>query len=164
MSPDKPTYGELCDALVCATLALRSEAAVLREELMGPDGTFHHEDDRECVEEAFAEVDGFVEILRRAGREKDLCRGAWRPLRGTEGTEAGQSPGSGHWQMPAEPLTERERECLVLALEGCTAAEAAARLGLPVSTVDRHSAAARRKLGCANKLQAAVRAMCLGLL
>ena len=61
-------------------------------------------------------------------------------------------------------LTKLERECLALALEGHTAAEAAALLGLSASSVHRYSSNAQRKLGCANKYQAAVRAMRLGLL
>ena len=61
-------------------------------------------------------------------------------------------------------LTVRERECLSWTLEGRTAAEIAAVLGLSAHTVNRHASSAARKLDCANKHHAAVRALREGLL
>ena len=65
---------------------------------------------------------------------------------------------------PAAVLTVRERECLSWTLEGRTAAEIAAVLGLSAHTVNRHASSAARKLDCANKHHAAVRALREGLL
>lgn len=80
----------------------------------------------------------------------------------------GHSGMSGEGKMaggePERKLSGRERECLVLTLEGHTAAEAGAMLGLSVSSVHRYSSHAQRKLECRNKYQAAIRAMRLGLL
>ena len=59
----------------------------------------------------------------------------------------------------ADPgLTTRERECLLWTLEGKTAEETAAILGLSVFTVNRHAFNATHKLGSLNKHHAAVQA------
>ena len=71
MNTNKPTYDELCDALVSATKSLRAEAEMLQESCMTPDGAYDSEVDRTGVEEAFAEVNRYRAILRRAGRELD---------------------------------------------------------------------------------------------
>ena len=61
-------------------------------------------------------------------------------------------------------LSIRERECLLWTLEGKTAEEVAAILGLSVFTVNRHVSTAARKLGCVNKHHAAVRALRTGII
>lgn len=70
-----------------------------------------------------------------------------------------QDAGNGH-----AVLTVRERECLSWTLEGRTAGQVADLLGLSAHTVNRHASSAARKLGCANKHHAAVRALREGLL
>ena len=61
-------------------------------------------------------------------------------------------------------LTLRERECLLWTLEGRTAQEIAAILGLSVFTVNRHAYNAAHKLGSRNKHHAAVQAFRAGLI
>jgi len=56
------------------------------------------------------------------------------------------------------PLSEREREVLRLAARGLPSTEIAARLFLTKGTVRNYLSGAMRKLGCANRLQAARRA------
>lgn len=77
-----------------------------------------------------------------------------------------QGPGAGRagTDPPRAALTVRERECLSWTLEGHTAREVAALLGLSAHTVNRYASSAARKLGCANKHHAAVRALRQGLL
>ncbi len=65
---------------------------------------------------------------------------------------------------PDAGLSLRERECLLWTAEGRTAAEVADRLGLSVSTVNRHLSNAARKMGCTNKHHAVYRALRIGVL
>ena len=65
---------------------------------------------------------------------------------------------------PSPPLTPREIECLSWTMEGKTAWEAGAILGLAESTVVYYLRNAVRKLKCVNKQQAVVRALRLGLI
>ncbi len=65
---------------------------------------------------------------------------------------------------PDAGLSLRERECLLWTAEGRTAAEVADRLGLSVSTVNRHLSNAARQLGCANKHHAVYRALRAGVI
>ena len=67
----KPTYDELLDVLGSATRSLRAEAELLQESTMSPDGSYMDEDDRRMVDEAFSEISGYRDILRRAGRKTD---------------------------------------------------------------------------------------------
>jgi len=69
-----------------------------------------------------------------------------------------------HWfaaakKDPDPGLTVRERECLLWTIEGKTAEDVAAILGVSVFTVNRHASTAARKLGCLNKYHAAFRAL-----
>ncbi len=80
------------------------------------------------------------------------------------GRAGARQSGGANYGRPAAVLTVRERECLSWTLEGRTAAQIAAVLGLSAHTVNRHASSAARKLDCANKHHAAVRALREGLL
>jgi DNA-binding CsgD family transcriptional regulator len=60
-------------------------------------------------------------------------------------------------------LTARELEVLRWTMEGKTAWETGAILGISEQTVVRHLGRVTHKLGCVNKVQAVVKAMRLGL-
>jgi DNA-binding NarL/FixJ family response regulator len=64
----------------------------------------------------------------------------------------------------AGTLTEREREVLCLIVEGLTNKEIAARLQISTATVKNHVLHITNKLGAADRTQAAVSAIRLGLL
>jgi LuxR family maltose regulon positive regulatory protein len=64
----------------------------------------------------------------------------------------------------AEPLTEREREVLILLLEGASNREIARRLVVSVNTVKRHVYNLCDKLGVQSRTQAIARARTLNLL
>jgi len=61
-------------------------------------------------------------------------------------------------------LSDREHQILVLLADGLSAAEIAPRLHLSESTVKSHVAKIYQKLGAANRAQALVTAMRIGLL
>lgn len=61
-------------------------------------------------------------------------------------------------------LTPRELESLLWTMDGKTAWELGAILGISEQTAARHLNNATQKLGCVNKLQAVVRALRLGLI
>lgn len=65
---------------------------------------------------------------------------------------------------PDLALSERERQCLVLAARGKTAAEIGKSLDISERTVTFHLTNARRKLGTASSPHAVVRAVSLGLI
>ena len=65
---------------------------------------------------------------------------------------------------PELALSERERQCLVLAARGKTAAEIGKSLDISERTVTFHLTTARRKLGTASSPHAVVRAVSLGLI
>jgi DNA-binding CsgD family transcriptional regulator len=65
---------------------------------------------------------------------------------------------------PDMALSRRERECLVLAARGKTAAEIGRSLEISERTVTFHLTNARRKLGTASSPHAVVRAVSLGLI
>jgi DNA-binding CsgD family transcriptional regulator len=69
-------------------------------------------------------------------------------------------------QQPAPDLalSERERQCLVLAARGKTAAEIGKSLDISERTVTFHLTNARKKLGTASSPHAVVRAVSLGLI
>lgn len=56
---------------------------------------------------------------------------------------------------PADRLSERQRECLVLVHQGLTSKEIGRSLGLSPSTVDNHIRAALERLGVDNRAAAA---------
>jgi two-component system response regulator DesR len=64
---------------------------------------------------------------------------------------------------PATPLSEREREVLILIASGRTNREIAAQLFLSPHTVKEHASSLYRKLGVKNRAEAARRAERLGL-
>jgi len=66
--------------------------------------------------------------------------------------------------QPDLALSRRERECLVLAARGMTAAEIGKSLEISERTVTFHLTNARRKLGTASSPHAVVRAVSLGLI
>jgi two-component system response regulator DegU len=59
----------------------------------------------------------------------------------------------------AERLTERERDVLALLVDGATNEEIASRLFVTEKTVKTHLSAVFRKLGVANRTQAAMKAL-----
>jgi DNA-binding NarL/FixJ family response regulator len=66
-------------------------------------------------------------------------------------------------EAPATPLSEREREVLILIASGRTNREIAAQLFLSPHTVKEHASSLYRKLGVKNRAEAARRAERLGL-
>lgn len=78
--------------------------------------------------------------------------------------------GSGHTlfatrsEQPSQPLTEREREVLLLVARGATNREIAEVLHLSPHTVKEHTSALYRKLGARNRAEAVQRAQRVGLL
>jgi DNA-binding NarL/FixJ family response regulator len=61
------------------------------------------------------------------------------------------------------PLSPRETEVVGLVVQGLTNAQAAARLGLSIRTVQSHVANALVKTGTRSRVQLAVFALCRGL-
>ena len=75
-----------------------------------------------------------------------------------------QAASAAPWPAPDMALSRRERECLVLAARGKTAAEIGRSLEISERTVTFHLTNARRKLGTASSPHAVVRAVSLGLI
>jgi DNA-binding CsgD family transcriptional regulator len=69
---------------------------------------------------------------------------------------------SGHSE--ADPLSERERECLFWVAEGKTTDEAALIVGVSANTANRYIAQAIRKLSAANRAKAVATAIRRGIL
>jgi DNA-binding NarL/FixJ family response regulator len=61
--------------------------------------------------------------------------------------------------MAASQLSTRERQVMTLVAEGLSSRVIATRLEIAETTVKRHVASARRKLGAENRAQAAVLAL-----
>jgi two-component system response regulator DesR len=59
------------------------------------------------------------------------------------------------WSGDADPLTQRQREILQLAVDGASTARIAAQLGLSGGTVRNYLSEAILKLGAANRIEAA---------
>ena len=76
----------------------------------------------------------------------------------------GRLPGTQAGGIDDPGLSMREKECLLWTLEGRTAKEIAAILGVSVFTVNRHAHNATRKLGSLNKYHAAIQAFRAGLI
>jgi DNA-binding NarL/FixJ family response regulator len=79
------------------------------------------------------------------------------PLRSVPRAKADQA------QQLTNNLTERERECLALLLEGASTTEMIARLGVTVTTVRAHVQSVMTKLGVHTRLEAAAYAARYGL-
>ena len=87
---------------------------------------------------------------------------------GEQGESAGSDPeallGRGTGPPPVGPLSPREVEVLRLVMQGKTNRQIAGNLSISVSTVKRHVHHISAKLGVCDRVQAAVRAVELGLL
>ena len=68
------------------------------------------------------------------------------------------------WPTPAVPLTPRESELLQLLADGGSIADIAGRLYISQSTAKTHLSKLYEKLGAANRAQAVMAAVRLGLL
>lgn len=55
--------------------------------------------------------------------------------------------------MEPVPLSDRERQTLLLIADGCTRDQAARRIGISPHTVDTYLKRVRAKLGCGNKAE-----------
>jgi DNA-binding NarL/FixJ family response regulator len=62
------------------------------------------------------------------------------------------------------PLSEREKQCLVLAAYGQTSHDIAMKLGLAERTIQFHFDAIRSKLGANNRQEAIAKAIALGII
>ncbi|ATU74371.1 Putative HTH-type transcriptional regulator y4qH [Gluconacetobacter sp. SXCC-1] len=72
--------------------------------------------------------------------------------------------GRKHAGITGTGLTRRERECLTWVAQGKDTADIGHILALSDNTIKFHLKNALRKLGCHNRVQAAVKATCLGLI
>lgn len=80
----------------------------------------------------------------------------------TDLTKPGIGGGDGAADLPK--LSGRERDCLTHAAQGLSTKRIAARLGVAEPTVNLHLDNARRKIGAANRVETAARAVALGLI
>jgi DNA-binding NarL/FixJ family response regulator len=108
-----------------------------------------HTDDHYVLEALRAGVRGYV-VKTQAGADlvraiHEVCRGMvyLSPAISQTVVQAYLSK----TELPAEPLTPREREVLQLVTEGKTTKEIAGMLGLSVKTVDTHRSHIMEKLG-----------------
>ncbi|MCP1335541.1 helix-turn-helix transcriptional regulator [Futiania mangrovi] len=60
---------------------------------------------------------------------------------------------------PRKPLSRRERECLTLVARGMSSKQIGRQLGIAPRTVDLHVSRAARRLGAANRIEAACHAL-----
>jgi two-component system, NarL family, response regulator DesR len=97
-----------------------------------------------------AGVSGYVLKAQPAEELADAVRRVHRGLRVIDPQLAAES-----WSGDADPLTARQREILLLAAEGASTADIAARLGLSAGTVRNYLSEAILKLGAANRIEAA---------
>jgi DNA-binding NarL/FixJ family response regulator len=100
-----------------------------------------------------------MNLMRRGTQEEGEQNAASMPSFTSERplVESGQS-------QPADTLTLRETEVLKLVAQGQTNQQIARNLSISVSTVKRHLRHISAKLGVCDRVQAAVRAIELGLL
>ncbi len=77
---------------------------------------------------------------------------------------APSTPGPAAADVPAEPLTERERDVVRAAARGLTNTEIGAELYLSLSTVKTHLAAVQAKIGARNRVEVAAWAWRTGLM
>jgi len=97
-----------------------------------------------------AGVTGYVLKAQPADELADAVRRVHRGLRVIDPQLAAES-----WSADADPLTARQREILLLATEGASTADIAARLGISAGTVRNYLSEAILKLGAANRIDAA---------
>ena len=97
-----------------------------------------------------AGVSGYVLKAQPANELADAVRRVHRGLRVIDPQLAAES-----WSADADPLTARQREILLLATEGASTADIAARLGISAGTVRNYLSEAILKLGAANRIEAA---------
>lgn len=97
-----------------------------------------------------AGVGGYVLKAQPADELADAVRRVHRGLRVVDPQLAAES-----WSGDADPLTARQREILLLATDGASTADIAARLGLSAGTVRNYLSEAILKLGAANRIEAA---------
>jgi DNA-binding NarL/FixJ family response regulator len=124
------------------------------------------------VDEASKMLDGLVaegnlELLTRGGAASYVLPGHGRYPESTALPEPGGDrarPGTAPTGRLDEPLSERELEVLALLASGRTNAEIAGDLFVALGTVKSHVNNIYRKLGAANRAEAAARARELNLL
>jgi ATP/maltotriose-dependent transcriptional regulator MalT len=124
------------------------------------------------VDEASKILDGLVgegnlELLTRDGAASYVLPGQGRYPESTALPERGgdrERPGTAPTGRLDEPLSERELEVLALLVSGRTNAEIAGDLFVALGTVKSHVNNIYRKLGAANRAEAAARARELNLL
>lgn len=68
------------------------------------------------------------------------------------------------WRSLPVPVTTREKEVLAAIVDGCSTPEVAARLYLSQKTVKNHLASIYQKLDTADRTQAVVRAVRMGII
>lgn len=97
-----------------------------------------------------AGVSGYVLKAQPANELADAVRKVYRGLRVIDPQLAAES-----WSGDVDPLTPRQREILLLANDGASTADIAARLGISPGTVRNYLSEAILKLGAANRIEAA---------
>jgi two-component system response regulator DesR len=97
-----------------------------------------------------AGVSGYVLKAQPASELADAVRRVHRGMRVIDRELAAES-----WSAEADPLTPRQREILLLATEGASTADIAARLKISAGTVRNYLSEAILKLGAANRIEAA---------
>ena len=97
-----------------------------------------------------ADVSGYVLKAQPASELADAVRRVHQGMRVIDRELAAES-----WSAEADPLTPRQREILLLATEGASTADIAARLKISTGTVRNYLSEAILKLGAANRIDAA---------
>jgi len=95
-------------------------------------------------------VSGYLLKDSPAAQLADAVRRVQAGLRVVDPELAGEA-----WAATADPLTDRERQVLRLADEGCSGAEIAEKLNLSEGTVRNYLSEAINKLGASNRTEAA---------
>jgi DNA-binding NarL/FixJ family response regulator len=103
---------------------------------------------------------GLLVSLMNKGSHEEEDRKGQAVRSSTSERSLGERGGS----RPADSLTPREVEILRLVVQGQTNQQVARALSISVSTVKRHVRHIGTKLGVCDRVQAAVRAVELGLL
>ena len=122
------------DAIILASAAASSRAAISQALAFGADGFVHKRTDP--VQ--------FLDALRRAGQGETVVTGLTRDLPPVPSPEDG----------PVRELTGRQRQILSLVEEGLTARQIGGRLGVTERTVTTHLHRIYRKLGVSGRMAA----------